>query len=284
LANDSVTTVKILNANVTAAKIASDAVTTVKITDANITAAKLASDAVTTVKIQDLAVTGTKRANDTVSTKIASYTLVAADRNTKVVMNAGATNTAITVNTSLFAAGDTLTILNISTSGTCTVTAGTATVASAGSLALGLNQGGTLYFTSAGVSVFQADGIKAASAGTTNWETTTSTIFGDFTVPVAVTLQTGKSAIVIISAVLSNTGVGSVCILSFRVSGATTIASADARSTRKVEFVAGYDSSHASVIFLDGTLTTGSNTFTLTRRVNGATGQFGNYTIAVFPV
>ena len=103
--------------------------------------------------------------NQTVSTKTASYVLVAADKGTKLVMNAGATSTTITVNTSLFAAGDTLTILNTSTSGTCTITAGTATVASAGSLALGLNQGGTLYFTSAGVSVFQADGVTATSAG-----------------------------------------------------------------------------------------------------------------------
>jgi len=132
-----------------------------------VAAAGLATDSVTTVKIQDLAVTGIKRANATVSTKTASYTLVAADRNTKVVMNAGATNTTITVNTSLFAAGDTLEILNTSTSGTCTITAGTATVASAGSLALGLNQGGTLYFTSAGVSVFQADGVAAAAGGLT---------------------------------------------------------------------------------------------------------------------
>jgi len=130
-----------------------------------VAAAGLATDSVTTVKIQDLAVTGIKRANATVSTKTASYTLVAADRNTKVVMDAGATNTTITVNTSLFAAGDTLEILNTSTSGTCTITAGTATVASAGSLALGLNQGGTLYFTSAGVSVFQANGVTAAAGG-----------------------------------------------------------------------------------------------------------------------
>jgi len=103
--------------------------------------------------------------NQTVSTKTASYVLVAADKGTKLVMNAGATSTTITVNTSLFSAGDTLTILNTSTSGTCTITAGTATVATAGSLALGLNQGGTLYFTSAGVSVFQANGVTAAAGG-----------------------------------------------------------------------------------------------------------------------
>ena len=101
--------------------------------------------------------------NQTVSTKTASYTLVAADKGTKVVMNS-ASATTITVNTSLFSAGDTLTILNIST-GVCTVTAGTATVSTAGSLALAQNGGGTLYFTSAGVSVFQADGITAAASG-----------------------------------------------------------------------------------------------------------------------
>ncbi len=42
-----VTTEKILDANVTAAKLASDAVTTVKILDANVTASKLANTTVT---------------------------------------------------------------------------------------------------------------------------------------------------------------------------------------------------------------------------------------------
>jgi hypothetical protein len=93
--------------------------------------------------------------NQTVSTKTGSYTLVAADVGTKIVMNS-ASATTITVNTSLFAAGDTLTLLNIG-AGVCTITAGTATVSSSASLALAQYGGGTLYFTSAGVSVFQAD-------------------------------------------------------------------------------------------------------------------------------
>ena len=101
--------------------------------------------------------------NQTVSTKTASYTLVAADKGTKIVMNS-ASATTITVNTSLFSAGDTLTILNIA-AGVCTVTAGTATVSTTGSLALTQNGGGTLYFTSAGVSVFQANGVTAAAGG-----------------------------------------------------------------------------------------------------------------------
>ena len=101
--------------------------------------------------------------NQTVSTKTASYTLVAADKGTKIVMNS-ASATTITVNTSLFSAGDTLTILNIG-AGVCTVTAGTATVSTTGSLALAQNGGGTLYFTSAGVSVFLADGVAATASG-----------------------------------------------------------------------------------------------------------------------
>jgi hypothetical protein len=64
-----------------------------------------------------------------------------------------ATATTITVNTSLFNAGDTLWIHNVG-AGVCTITAGTATVSTSGSLALAQNAGGTLYFTSAGVAIF----------------------------------------------------------------------------------------------------------------------------------
>ena len=121
--------------------------------------------------------------NQTVSTKTASYTLVAADVGTKVVMNS-ASATTITVNTSLFSAGDTLTILNIA-AGVCTITAGTATVSTTGSLALAQNGGGTLYFTSAGVSVFQADGVTAGGltliSTTTFAAASTATISNCFT-------------------------------------------------------------------------------------------------------
>jgi len=103
--------------------------------------------------------------NQTVSTKTASYTLVGADKGTRVVMNS-ASATTITVNTSLFSAGDTLSLQNIST-GVCTVTAGTATVSSAGSLAIPQNGSGTLYFTSAGVSIFYPSAVTAVAGGFT---------------------------------------------------------------------------------------------------------------------
>jgi len=121
--------------------------------------------------------------NQTVSTKTASYTLVAADKGTRVVMNS-ASATTITVNTSLFSAGDTLILQNIST-GVCTVTAGTATVSTAGSLAIPQNGSGILYFTSAGVSIFYPSAatasaltlISATTVGTTVSSVTVSSAF-----------------------------------------------------------------------------------------------------------
>ncbi len=80
--------------------------------------------------------------NIPVSTKTTSYTLVAADGGTRVVMNS-ASSTTITVNTSIFSAGDSVWIHNIG-AGTCTITAGTATVNTTGSLALAQYGGGSL--------------------------------------------------------------------------------------------------------------------------------------------
>ena len=103
--------------------------------------------------------------NQTVSTKTASYTLVAADKGTRVVMNVASANT-VTVNTSLFSAGDTLVIQNIG-AGVTTVTAGTATVSSAGPLAIPQYGSGTLYFTSAGVAIFFPSAGPAPSSALT---------------------------------------------------------------------------------------------------------------------
>ena len=104
--------------------------------------------------------------NQTVSAKVASYVLVAADAGTRVTMsNAGATT--ITVNTSLFAAGDTLFITNIG-AGACTITAGTATVSTASSLVLAQYDSGRLYFTSTGVAIWEKyQGATSAASGLT---------------------------------------------------------------------------------------------------------------------
>jgi hypothetical protein len=104
------------------------------------------------------------------SAKVASYVLVAADAGDAITMsNAGATT--ITVDTGLFAAGDIVTIINIGT-GACTITAGTATVTTSGSLVLAQNQGGVLRFTSPSAAIFlqfatPASGdIEGVTAGT----------------------------------------------------------------------------------------------------------------------
>ena len=103
--------------------------------------------------------------------KTASYTLAAADAGTVVQMNS-ASATTITVNQSLFAAGDTVQIQNVG-AGVCTVTAGTATVSTAGSLALSQYEGGQLYFNTTSAALF-FDIVQ--TSGMTNPMTTTGDI------------------------------------------------------------------------------------------------------------
>jgi hypothetical protein len=103
--------------------------------------------------------------------KVASYTLVAADAGTVVQMNS-ASATIITVNQNLFSAGDTVQIQNIG-AGVCTVTAGSASVNTAGSLALSQYEGGQHYFNTASAALF-FDIVQ--SSGMTNPMTTTGDI------------------------------------------------------------------------------------------------------------
>jgi hypothetical protein len=98
-----------------------------------------------------------------VSTKTGSYTLTVADVGYRIVMNS-ASATTITVNTSIFGASDKVEILNIG-AGVCTVTAGTCTVGSSGTLALVQNAGGTLTFISTSASVFTASGVSVSAGG-----------------------------------------------------------------------------------------------------------------------
>lgn len=85
--------------------------------------------------------------------KTASYVLLAADAGTVVQMDA-AGSTTITVNNSLFSAGDIVTISNIG-AGTTTITAGAGvTINTGGSLAVPQYDGGILYFNSASNAVY----------------------------------------------------------------------------------------------------------------------------------
>lgn len=145
----------------------------------------------TTGQILTAAQMTTLQANDynqTVNAKVASYTLVATDAGTRITMSNAAATT-ITVNTSLFTAGDTLDITNIG-AGVCTITAGTATVSTSSTLALKQYDSGQLFFTSTGVAIFFAsDAADSTSPLTTKGDLYTFSTL-DARLPVGTNNQT----------------------------------------------------------------------------------------------
>ena len=85
--------------------------------------------------------------------KTASATLTAAEAVGYRVTMTSASATTITINTNVFATGDTVFITNLG-AGVCTVTAGTATVSSAGSLAIPQYGSGFLVMTATGSGIY----------------------------------------------------------------------------------------------------------------------------------
>jgi hypothetical protein len=122
-------------------------------------------------------------------------------------MNSGSATT-ITVNTALFAAGDTVFILNQG-AGVCTITAGTATVTTAASLAMAQNETGQLYFLSTSAAIF-TEYMQAAAGGggkvlqvvnatTSTLASSTSATFADtnLTATITPTLSTSKVLVLV---------------------------------------------------------------------------------------
>jgi len=116
-----------------------------------------------------------------VNDKTASYTLVAGDAGERVIMNS-ASATTITVNTSIFTAGQVIYVTNKG-AGVCTITAGTATVSTTGTLALAQFASGVLYCISAGVFIFEAYGVAASAGGLTFLSSTTFTTATNVSLP-----------------------------------------------------------------------------------------------------
>jgi hypothetical protein len=221
--------------------------------------------------------------NQTVSAKTTSYTLVAADKGTRITMSS-ASATTITVNTGLFTAGDSLRIQNLNGGGSCTITAGTATVTAVGPLVLPSWAGGQLYFTSASAAVWFPDYFTTSSATVATSQTTTSSTFTDLATPgPAVTLTTGTSALVIISCMIQTTA-GNAVYAGFTVSGATTTA-ASTTSALKAYSSGGLLGTAQTLVCLV-TLTAGSNTFTMKYGNVQATetGTYNARTITVIPL
>lgn len=96
----------------------------------------------------------------------------------------------------------------------------------------------------------------------------------------AVTVTTGTAAIVTLTGYASNNTGGQVCYYAVAVSGATTLAAADANASVITGAAAGYAQSLSRRFKLTG-LTAGANTFTGRYRVSGGTGTFVNRDITV---
>ena len=218
------------------------------------------------------------QANDynwTVSAKTASYVLAAADAGTRITMNAAGATT-ITVNTALFAAGDILDIVNIG-AGTCTVTAGTATVTTSGTLALSQWQSGALFFTSASAAIFFPSGAKekilqVVSTAKTDTFTSTSTTFIDITgLSVTITPQSATNKVLVFAQVTGSEDVGTGPGYIQLVRGSTAIDIGDAAGTR-VRASAALSTPYATepgifgLVFLDSPATTSATTYKIQGR------------------
>ena len=149
ISDNAITTVKILDANVTTAKLASNAVTTAKITDANVTTAKiadlnvttgkLADDAVTTVKIIDAAVTSAKIADGTIVNADINASAAIADTKLATIATSGKVSNSATTATDANTASA---IVARDASGNFTAGTITANVTGLASKASNINGGG----------------------------------------------------------------------------------------------------------------------------------------------
>jgi hypothetical protein len=129
-------------------------------------ATSVADGAITTAKLADAAVTTAKLGSLTVNDQVASYTLVAGDVNKRVVMNSSSSTT-ITVNNSIFSAGNVVEIVNKGTANTVVTAGAGVTVSTSGSLTVPANGSGRLLALSASAFIFEAGDITAASAALT---------------------------------------------------------------------------------------------------------------------
>ena len=220
--------------------------------------------------------------------KTASYTLVAADAGTTVIMNS-ASATTITVNTSLFSAGDTVFIQNIG-AGVCTITAGTATVNTASSLALAQYASGDLYFTAAGTSIFsKADGAAAGGGGKvlqvvqgsySTITTVASTSLTDTGLSLAITPTLNTSKVLVLVTQSYNVEVASNINISFEFDikrGATSIFNQPLNGGNYWNWdVAGLTWQHRNIFtaqYLDSPATTSSTTYKTQGALNNTTNR-----------
>jgi len=215
-----------------------------------------------------------------INDQTASYVALVGDVGKRIVMNVASANT-VTINNSVFAAGDTIFIANKNAATTITAGAGV-TINSASGLELAQYQSGTLVALSASSFLFfESDGgsITTATATVATSQSTTSTTYTDLaTAGPAVTLTTGTKVLVFTNTEVS-TAAGRYVFADFAISGATTRAASDDTCIKMGTDADSMQSRNGVANLM--TVTAGSNTFTMKYRVNAGTNSFINRTIVV---
>lgn len=137
------------------------------------------------------------------------------------------------------------------------------------------------YFVATG-----ANAVAQRTAGTdvvTTNETTASTAYADLaTTGPLFSVTTGTLALVFFGCYVSNNTIGSRAIMSFRVSGASTVAAADASSLSYEPYASNKYVGCSRVILQTG-LTPGSSQFRCQYRVISGTGAYEQRSLSVFP-
>ncbi len=136
-------------------------------------------------------------------------------------------------------------------------------------------------FVATGANAIAERAIEPATVATQ--QSTSSTSFTDLTTAgPAVTLTTGTKAIALISSAISLDTLGVRGYVGVAVSGATTVAAADADALRYQAYAINADH-RGSLVVTFSSLTAGSNTFTLKYRVSSgaASATFANRTLTV---
>lgn len=129
-----------------------------------------------------------------------------------------------------------------------------------------------------------ATGAATATVATNQTETNTS--YDDMATAgpeVTVTIGANGLALVIVYASAQNDTTNASTHMGFAISGASTVAAADAFSLRLEAYTAN-NASNVSACFLVTGLTAGSNTFTAKYRVSAGTASFADRKISVIPL
>jgi hypothetical protein len=173
-----------------------------------------------------------------------------------------ASATTITVNTSIFSASDVVEIANIG-AGVCTITAGTCTVGTTGTLALAQNASGKLVFISASAAIF-----IAGDTGSTVRQVLSTTLTTAFTsgaagayanvtgLSVVITPATATNKILIMASVNGGT------FMAVKLTGGNTATGYSVNSFASSDSAGNNDYvAQASMLFLDSPATTSAITY-----------------------